>query len=78
MKAIVNILEKSDSDSVAIISTPSINEPITQGDVRKMIAALKEDVETYNDPVYESNPHITTVRTTLTAVIYALKKGLLQ
>ena len=50
---------------------------ITTGDVRKVIELLKDDVETYNDSVYDGNPHTTSVRVALNAVIYALKKGLL-
>jgi len=49
---------------------------ITRDDVRKMVGELKKDVEGYNQPAYDGNPHVTAVRTALGSVIYALKQGI--
>lgn len=50
-------------------------EHVIRGDVRKMIKALADDLEGYNSPDLDGNPHITAVRTALGAVIDALKQG---
>ena len=49
---------------------------ITQEYMRGVIKTLENDIEMYDDPMYEDNPKVIAIRTALGAVIYALKRGL--
>ena len=52
------------------------NREITQGDIRRVVKALDEEIEQFAR--IEGNPHITAVRVALTSVVHVLKEELLD